>query len=183
MIGFSLSFSRFATGSDAAPESAIPTGDDTITSNIAEGGRWLAYGSDDVISLGISDDYLNGDTDTDWPIAHDNYGRASISSNYGIVTPISADGRDMLIGQEGNDRLTGGAHAGIIVFHRGYTSDTITDFTTGEDHIQIVRGADGMDGLTFTSKSDDIEIAFSNVAVLMENTTLEQLANAGNFLF
>ncbi|MFV1497981.1 calcium-binding protein [Phaeobacter sp. JH20_02] len=335
---FSMNFYRFASSSGSALEAALLTGDDTITSNMTEGNRWLAYGGDDVISLGTGNDYVNGGTGTDRLIINDNFGRASASSFYGTITLESADGRDtlvsieqlqfanrsfalrtgssfdntlsgdqdaqltsdmmlggrgadtlsglsgrdMLLGEEGNDRLlggtghdtlkggdgddlllggtgrdwlagdlgddiivggshgdkliggggndqlrgqsghdllrgnsgqdtllggqgddrlygdggsdqligqegddtlTGGAHADIFVFHRGYGSDVITDFTLGEDLIQIGRGADGVEDLTFTQLGADVQIAFADVTILVENSTLEQIEAADNFLF
>ncbi|AUQ58688.1 hemolysin-type calcium-binding repeat-containing protein [Phaeobacter inhibens] len=335
---FSMNFYRFSASSGAALEAAILTGDDTITSNMAEGTRWLAYGGDDVISLGIGDDYVHGGYGTDRLIIHDTYGRADISSVYGGVWIDSADGRDTLlsieqlqfsnrsfslsvdtssstsmsgdrdntltsdimlgglgadtlaglsgrdmllgeegndhlmggeghdtlkggdghdillggsgrdwlagdlgedaisggshgdkligggghdtlrgqdghdvlrgnsgwdqllggrgndriygdggqdrlIGQEGNDTLTGGAHADTFVFHRGYGTDIITDFTVGEDRIQIGRGADGMDDLTFTSQGNSVQITFADVTIMVENSTLAQIEDADNFLF
>ncbi|ATF18191.1 calcium-binding protein [Phaeobacter gallaeciensis] len=335
---FSMNFYRFSVSSGGALEAAILTGDDTITSNMAEGNRWLAYGGDDVISLGVGNDYLNGGSGTDRMIVHDNFGRATVSSSYGIVTLESADGRDTLysieqlefanrtfalrtdssssstlsgdrdaqlssdmmlggrgndtlsglsgrdmllgedgsdhllggeghdtlkggdgqdvllggtgrdwlagdlgndtmvggshgdkliggggndnmrgqnghdvlrgnsgwdsllggrgndrlygdggqdrlIGQEGNDTLTGGTHADTFVFHRGYGTDIITDFTVGEDRIQIGRGADGMDDLTFSTQGADVQITFADVTILLENSTLAQIEDADNFLF
>ncbi|UWR90225.1 calcium-binding protein [Phaeobacter inhibens] len=92
-------------------------------------------------------------------------------------------GQDRLIGQEGYDTLTGGAHADTFVFHRGYGTDIITDFTVGEDRIQIGRGADGMDDLTFTSQGNSVQITFADVTIMVENSTLAQIEDADNFLF
>lgn len=46
-------------------------------------------------------------------------------------------GKDILDGRAGNDKLTGGSGNDQFVFKPGYSADTITDFVTGEDQIDL----------------------------------------------
>lgn len=47
------------------------------------------------------------------------------------------DGDDILSGDSGNDLLTGGAGADVFIFRNGFGQDTISDFTTGTDLIDL----------------------------------------------
>ncbi|UWQ34536.1 calcium-binding protein [Leisingera sp. M527] len=336
--GFSMNFYTFASSSGARLEASILAGSDTITSNMAEGQRWLTHGGNDTIKLGTGDDTLYGGSGTDRLIIADTFGNASFSSNFSTVTIDSGDGRDivssieqlefsnrtfaltagsysgnsltgdksaglssdlilggagndtlsglsgsdlllgedgndrllggagrdtlnggdgdddlwggsgrdlliggmgddlligskhgdrllggggadelkgghgkdvlignsgndllvggggsdtlkgesgrdMLLGHKGNDVLTGGSQADTFVFHKGHGNDTITDFTAGEDHIAIGRGASRLSQLDFESQGDDVLVSFANVTILVEDITVAQLQDADNFLF
>ncbi len=74
---------------------------------------------------------------------------------------LGGDGLDLLFGDAGDDRLdgglapdslTGGDGADTFVFAAGYGTDTITDFTVGEDRIEL--HADLMAGLTAQGAAD-----------------------------
>ncbi len=74
---------------------------------------------------------------------------------------LGGDGLDLLFGDAGDDRLdgglapdslTGGDGADTFVFAVGYGTDTITDFTVGEDRIEL--HADLMQGLTAQGAAD-----------------------------
>ncbi|UWQ47351.1 calcium-binding protein [Leisingera aquaemixtae] len=92
-------------------------------------------------------------------------------------------GRDVLVGQKGDDLLTGGGRADTFVFHKGHGNDTITDFTAGQDHIQIGRGASRLGQLDFEKQGDDVLVSFADVTILVEDISLAQLQDADNFLF
>ena len=73
-------------------------------------------------------------------------GRDTLDGNSGNDRLIGGEGRDTLGGGEGDDwlsggtgtdTLTGGAGADTFVYFAGHGSDTITDFTDGEDVIDL----------------------------------------------
>ncbi|MFW8634300.1 calcium-binding protein [Cribrihabitans pelagius] len=91
--------------------------------------------------------------------------------------------RDVLLGHAGDDRLAGGAHQDVFKFHRGHGNDTITDFQTGTDLIEIGRGASRLRQLEFEQQGEDVLLSFADVTVLVEDISVAQLQDADNFLF
>ena len=138
----------------------------------AHADRLFGGGGNDTLKGGTGTDLLNGGSGNDL-----------LFGGGGNDTLLGGTGRDRLLGQAGDDQLTGGAYADTFVFHQGYGNDTITDFSVGQDRIQIGRGANGLDDLTFNTLGDDIQINFADVTILVENTTLAELDSADNFLF
>ena len=89
----------------------------------------------------------------------------SVSSNAGVDIIMGGSGDDTLRGQgdadvirggSGADTIEGGAGADTFVFGRGHGSDTITDFDTDEDTINLSAfGADlSYSDLTITATTD-----------------------------
>ncbi|XHE56095.1 hypothetical protein L0Z66_05405 [Phaeobacter sp. BS34] len=157
---------------------------------VPDGTGWSSDLGEDAISGGSHGDKLIGGGGHDTLRGQDghdvlrgNSGWDQLLGGRGNDRIYGDGGQDRLIGQEGNDTLTGGAHADTFVFHRGYGTDIITDFTVGEDRIQIGRGADGTDDLTFTSQGNSVQITFADVTIMVENSTLAQIEDADNFLF
>ena len=112
-------------------------GDDgDATVNSADEGNDLLYG-------GRGDDLLFGDGGDDAL-----YGNA---------------GDDTLDGGAGTDTLSGGAGADTFVFAAGHGADTITDFTPGEDRIDLSAFADlgGLASLTLTADGSDTVLDLS----------------------
>ena len=101
----------------------------------------------------------------------------------GNDTLLGLDGADILIGGKGNDSLTGGAGADTFVFVAGDNTDHITDFTLGEDHIQVV-GVHQLSGIQFAQIGTDVELTVGTALhILVENATVAALHNAANFIF
>jgi Ca2+-binding RTX toxin-like protein len=84
-----------------------------------------------------------------------------IAEDVGTLTPLSADERDeanIVFGSvledhidagAGNDVLFGGLGADVFIFDTSYGFDIITDFSSGEDIIDLSRaGVTGQDDLT-----------------------------------
>lgn len=66
-----------------------------------------------------------------------NNGANSITGGAGNDTLIGSGGNDVLRGDSGNDRLTGGAGMDTFVFSDTQSRDTITDFASGTDEIEL----------------------------------------------
>ncbi len=132
----------------------------------------LGGGGDDDLLGGSGRDTLSGQSGDD-----------SLNGGNGNDRLAGDGGKDVLIGHKGDDLLTGGKHADVFVFHRGHGNDTITDFEIGRDHIEIGRGASRFGQLDFTQQGEDVLVAFADVTILVEDTTLAQLQDTDNFLF
>jgi ELWxxDGT repeat protein len=94
-------------------------------------------------------------------------------------------GNDVLDGGQGDDTLTGGGGADTFIFHAGDGNDTITDFTSGSDVIDL-RGLGIAD---FTTLESMMTQSFNNIVItfdatdkiILSNTQLVQL-HAGDFV-
>ena len=114
-------------------------GDDTIYGDA--GNDWLVGGADnDTLYGGADNDRLIGASGTD-----ELFGGA---------------GADALNGGAGDDTLTGGADADTFVFNDSFGDDTITDFTDGEDVIDLTAMTDitGFADLTIRADGTDAVI-------------------------
>ena len=138
------------------------SGDDTI-----EGGAGA-----DLIMGGSGDDILRGQGDTDIirggsgadtieggagaDLLLGDSGDDSITGGEGADTIDGGQGADLIFGDAGDDTLTGGAGADIFAFGPGDGNDTITDFNTDEDNINLsMFGADiSYSDLTITATTD-----------------------------
>lgn len=114
------------------------------------GGR----GKDD-LNGGAGNDFLAGGRGTDDLVGGD--GNDALRGGLGDDDLDGGAGRDLLIGGRGDDTLSGGEDADVFRFTARNGSDTITDFTQGEDIIQIkMRGFDEFYDLEHRiSDSDD----------------------------
>ena len=112
-------------------------------------------------------------------------------------------GPDLVIGGRGRDILSGGEGKDIFLFQAmNEAGDTITDFTVGEDVIDLagLLGAMGLSGnapiqegvITFMSQGDSTYVmvdadgagpARPEILVEVQNISRAELQNASNFLF
>ena len=70
----------------------------------------------------------------------------------------------------------------MFVFAPGGGSDRITDFTLGQDKIELL-AANALSDLTFTTVGLDVRVTFGTLNILVEDITLAQLNSGANFLF
>ncbi len=147
------------SGWDVNPLTSIQFADKTVVTRaeieeaIAGGGVTL-YGTD-------GDDVLNGGNGDD--------------TIYGLA------GNDTLSGGAGDDTLNGGAGYDMFVYSNGDGNDTITDYTAGEDTIEIASGS--ISKAEVANNGKDIKFIIGNGSVLVKNgigKTIDYVDSNGN---
>lgn len=112
------------------------TGNDVIK---ASSGNDSIYGGKgdgiDVIDAGDGNDIIFGGGGNDNLKAGD--GKDTVYNGGGNDTVMGEAGADTLWGGPGNDRLTGGLGSDVFAFASGNGLDTVTDFTKGEDKLDL----------------------------------------------
>ena len=169
------------------------SGNDTLHGD--EGDDWLAGGSnddtlyggadEDTLYGGSGDDTLYGGTERDLL-----YGEGGDDTLYGGAGDDWLEGgadADTLYGGAGKDRLEGGAGADTFVFETGHGTDTIADFTAGEDVIDLsaIAGIVDFDDLTITVERGNAVIdlsAHGGGRITLEGVSPSDL-NADDFVF
>lgn len=139
-------------------------GDDFILGKAGDDTAWGGDGND-VLRGGKGEDVLFGNRGDD----RLNGGRGEDNLNGGF-------GDDTLKGGNGDDMLTGGEGADVFIFARRSGSDTITDFTLGEDDLkfkggQFVVEAQLLD-LDGGGVADDTQLILANGQIDILNTDL-----------
>ena len=93
-------------------------------------------------------------------------------------------GDDVMAGGLGNDRLAGGPGADIFVFGPGDQTDTVTDFSSGTDKIDLTAfEIESVEDIDMTTGDDGVTVDLTDVdggtILLADLTTLPE---AGDFL-
>ncbi len=139
---------------DAGPDTGVRTtiyyvGTSTPLSETGSDGNDLYFGStgNDTISGGLGDDELIGGLGSD--LLTGGAGNDELEGGAGDDILSGGAGDDFLDGGTGNDTLTGGAGNDTFFFSEQTGTSTITDFTKGEDKIQIDSTALDGAGITF----------------------------------
>ncbi|MDE4264169.1 hypothetical protein PXK68_20845 [Phaeobacter gallaeciensis] len=155
-------------------------GQDTLKGNSGSDTLRGSRGND-VLFGGKDDDLLysgQGRDNLDGGSGHD-----ELLGRRGDDTLHGGRGQDTLKGGSGDDLLTGSFGADRFVFGQNVGNDTITDFDYGSDTIEITRGAEALNEITFAQSGDDVLITFAETSVLVENIAVDDLNLAENFLF
>ena len=93
-------------------------------------------------------------------------------------------GADRLVGGTGDDSLSGGPGADVFVFGPGDGADTVTDFSSGSDRIDLTGfEIESVDELDMTATDDGVTIDLADIGggsiLLAELTTQPE---SGDFL-
>ncbi|MCQ4347950.1 type I secretion C-terminal target domain-containing protein, partial [Pseudomonas stutzeri] len=103
------------------------------------------YPRADALEGGAGNDTLTGTAGGDWIFGHD--GDDVLSGLLGDDALAGGAGDDILVGGPGNDLLSGGPGADTFVWNSGDSGvDRITDFTPGEDRLDLSDLLVGIDG-------------------------------------
>ena len=134
-----------------------------------EGDDSLAGGGNDRIFGGEGKDALDG-----------NSGNDRLIGGEGRDTLDGGEGSDWLSGGTGTDTLAGGAGADTFVYFAGHGSDTITDFTDGEDVIDLstLDSISGFDDLSAIQLGSFVAIdlgGHGGGTIALENFDIEDL--------
>ena len=167
-------------------------GEDHITGNSfgnvlrGEGAddRLFAQSGDDMVYGGAGRDRLHGGADDDrlWGNgARDKLSGAQgddfLRGGGGDDEIGGGSGSDILRGDGGNDLMTGGGGEDLFLYSgNGFEgSDTITDFTDGEDLLKIGGGIQFVD-LTITTNGGNTVVSWASTSVLLQgfNSTFNQ---------
>ena len=142
-------------------------------------------GDDDNLHGGDGDDEIYGGEGADTL-----YGGAGEDELYGGAGKdwlYGGAGDDRLTGGDGDDTLTGGEGADAFVVKAGHGDDRITDFTDGEDAIDLsaFTGINGFGDLTATQQGDDVQIDLTTHGggtITLDGFSLDDL-DASDFIF
>ena len=164
-IKFGTAFDDVLRGGGRSDAFSGFDGDDLL---VGRGGkdRLKGHDGDDILRGGAGDDKLWGNTGADRLVGGSgndrlvggsgkdnllggagndrlagNGGNDRLSGSKGNDVLIGNGGKDRLEGGAGNDTLKGGSGGDTFVFSKGHDRDTITDFASGSDHIDLT----GMD--------------------------------------
>ena len=146
----------------------------------------LIGGADnDTISGGEGHDFIRGDAGDD--SLDGDAGNDALLGGAGSDTLDGGQGRDWLSGGAGDDMLTGGDGADTFFFEPDDGNDTITDFASGEDLIDLreFSGISGIDDLVFETQGNDVVISltdYSGGTIRLEGVSASSLA-ASDFVF
>ena len=141
-------------------------GDDTVFGGGGDDSIRGGEGRDSLLG-DAGDDTIFGDAGNDWIVggAGDDelYGGADndkLVAGSGTDELFGGAGADSLNGGLGDDTLTGGADADTFYFNGAFGTDTITDFTDGEDAIDLtaMTGITGFGDLTISADGTDAVI-------------------------
>lgn len=150
-----------------------------------EAGANLLLGQAGADSLygGAANDTIKGGGGTDKAWGYD--GDDILVGGQGQDQLFGGNGDDILSGDAGGDWLTGGAGADSFVFGPAHGRDVITDFTPGEDQIDLrglaVVGDDFAD-LEIRQKSAGVLVVTGEGEILLRGLELEAVT-ADDFLF
>ena len=97
---------------------------------------------------------------------------------------FGGQGDDTLIGGPGNDRLAGGAGADVFVFGPQDGADTVTDFSSGTDKLDLTAfGIEDIEDVTMATTDDGVTIDLADLgggSILLAG--LATLPEAGDFV-
>ena len=153
-------------------------GNDTVEAsiNLTLGSTWgvevlRAIGGSGLTLQGNQfDNRIEGDGGADW-----------LLGNAGNDTLVGGAGDDTLYGGPGNDALTGGAGSDIFTFSPSNGQDVVTDFTTGQDKLDLTQVAfaafaDVQNAMT--EQADGLLIDLGGATVLLHNIAIADLTEA-----
>ena len=135
------------TANDLQFQGRATDGDDNVRGGVADD-YLLAGGGDDTVTGGEGDDTIGGGSGND------------------VIDGGTGD--DMIAGGRGDDTITGGEGDDMFVYHAGDGDDVITDFTPGEDTIQLVGVGEGDYTVVYDPETGNSTITYAGGTITVE---------------
>ncbi len=142
-------------------------GDDTIMGKGSPANlrnRLFGYAGNDTLIGSDEDDFLYGGAGDDLLIG--GKGHDDLYGGQGNDILIGGEGDDNLYGNEGDDILIGGLGKDIFILGKGHGSDTILDYTDGEDKLGLLGDSTFAD-LVITQEGNDVTITIAETGELL----------------
>lgn len=166
-------------------------GNDDIRGGTENDQLWGEEGADLLVGQAGADslmgesgnDTLKGGADPDWAWGYN--GDDSFNGGRGRDHLFGGNGNDSLSGDMGGDWLTGGEGADSFLFGKVHGQDEISDFTPGEDLIDLSAMAvegDGFEDLEISETSRGALVVTGNGQILLEGVALAEVT-ADLFVF
>ncbi len=139
----------------------------------------------DTVNGGDGDDTVRGQGGND--VVNGNDGNDLVLGISGLDSLFGGAGNDTLTGGVGDDQATGGDGADVFQFAAMQGSDTVTDFSDGEDLLSFV-GTSSIDDLAIVDSNDGAQIQLAaegdspTLRVTLTNVTADQLTS-DDFIF
>ncbi len=142
---------------------------------------------DDTLAGDLRDNTLMGRDGDDTLYGGPDGGDDSIYGENGNDSIFGGMGNDTIYGGAGDDVLSGGAEDDTFVFALGSGADTITDFTDGDDKIDLSAFADitSVDDLSMDQREGDVVIDLSSQgggSITLQDFVIADL-DASDFIF
>ena len=148
----------------------------TVTENIPDMENLIGSAHDDILAGDARNNTIFGGSGNDALYGGPGGGDDIMNGNKGNDRLFGGQGNDKLYGSEGNDRLSGGPGEDIFIFEPGEYENTITDFTLGEDKIDLSAfDLENIDELVFVNAENNKvtldSFLLNGVSVILENLT------------
>ena len=139
---------------------------------------------DDILAGDRRDNDIDGGAGNDTLYGGPGGGDDVMAGGLGNDRLFGGQGDDTLIGGPGDDRLAGGAGADVFVFGPGDGVDTVTDFSSGTDKVDLTAfEIEGIEDVAMTTGDDGVTVDLGDIdggtILLADLTTLPE---AGDFL-
>jgi Ca2+-binding RTX toxin-like protein len=164
-----LTDADFVFVGSGTPEDDVLFGDKNPNDFDGLAGNDLIFGkrADDTLVGGEGDDSLYGGEAEDQLFGGD--GNDLLQGGRDNDLLDGGSGNDVLIGLSGDDILTGGLGTDVFVFNREGDTDTITDFTQGEDIIRLKPlGITDVSEVTQTDNGANLDLTFGTNTIVLE---------------
>ena len=161
-----------ASGGDAQGDSFPYTVDVTYTDaggaeqteSLPDVEHLIGSAHNDILAGDRRDNDLDGGAGNDTLYGGPGGGDDVMAGGLGNDRIFGGQGDDILIGGPGDDRLAGGTGADVFVFGPGDQTDTVTDFSSGTDKIDLMAfDIEGIEDVDMTTGDDGVTVDLGDI--------------------